>query len=242
MSIALLIPTWREIEAGDTCAKAHKLCITDSVRGAWSFEHKGVLQNMVDLPIGDDDILMYMHDDVEIMEAGWDQRIIDHFAANPKCGLLGFGGAKGLGLDCLYKVPYRLNDLARLDFLSNMKDWHIHGCHTLVPQQVAMLDGFCLVFRREFYDEMGGWQSAIDKGFPSHHCYDAYACCMARRLGWEVHLLPIRCHHRGGETATKGEYIEWLQTQGWKDDSAVHASAHAVFYDEFRDLLPIRTN
>jgi len=47
-------------------------------------------------------IIACLHDDVWIEEEGWDQKVLDFFAANPRCGLLGFGGATGLGAADIY--------------------------------------------------------------------------------------------------------------------------------------------
>lgn len=257
--LVTIIPTWDLERAATTanlllsnCELLDSRCVIVTPHGnecavprgtrvTISGERLGVLQAMqLGAATTTADYLCFLHDDVDILDKGWDRVVTRYFMLHPKMGLCGFGGAKGLGNDDIYQTPYRLQQLARHNFMSNMKEWMIHGRKTLRPQQVATLDGMSLIFRRQFYKDMGEWQGAIDKGYPYHHNYDNYAACMAARLGWETWLIPIYCHHHGGITATSSEYMEWLREHGWKNDSEVHAKSHEVLYNEFRDVLPIR--
>ena len=85
--------------------------------------------------------------------------------------------------------------------------------------RVAVLDGFSLVFRREAYEQMGGWDDALTAGL-TYHCYDTWACCRMAELGLEVWSLPIECWHHAG-------------------DAEVHTKAHKVIYERFRSVLPL---
>lgn len=187
------------------------------------------------------DLLMFLHDDVEILEKGWDTYVAEHFRRDRNCGLAGFGGATGLGDEGIYKIPYELNQLARHSFKSNMKEWQVHGTQTKIPERVAVLDGFCQIFSKHSYQEMGGWEDAIRHGLPHHHMYDAWAACRMNEMSYHVWLLPVYCHHHGGMTAVSQEYAMWVQSQGFQDDSDVHRQAHKIIYDRFRQTLPIRT-
>src|SRR3954463_471244 len=69
----------------------------------------------------DESILMYVHDDVVIYEKGWDSRVLRQFD-DPRVGVVGFGGALGHGQPHLYEVPYKLSNLARQNFMSNMRN------------------------------------------------------------------------------------------------------------------------
>ena len=188
----------------------------------------------------DTDIIGFVHDDVEMLEWGWDERLWALFN-NPNIGLAGFGGAKGLGEDFIYQKPYELTQLVRKDFRSNMVGWKIHGSHETYITRVAVLDGFSQFFRYSAYKAMGGWAQAIKDGLPPHHMYDAWAACRMKELGLETWLLPLQCWHKGGMTATSAQYDTWLKTQGWNNDSEVHAKAHEVIYNRFRNVLPLRT-
>jgi GT2 family glycosyltransferase len=189
--------------------------------------------------------LAFMHDDVEFLgvcddqwweEQGW--KVVDFFESHPKCGMIGFGGALGLGTDELYKRPYKLQQLARIDFISNMTDAEAHGRRVLVPTQVAVLDGFCQIIRHTAYEEVGGWKAVLDMGI-SFHCYDLAMACLLAEKGWEVWMLPISCTHHGGRTSTSAAYDSWLRSKGINGDLEIHQEAHKVIYTRFRNSLPL---
>ena len=52
------------------------------------------------------EVIVALHDDVEIDQAGWDAEVLSHFATHPQCGLAGFSGALGLGSSDIYQAPY----------------------------------------------------------------------------------------------------------------------------------------
>src|SRR5262245_53038373 len=68
------------------------------------------------------DIIACFHDDLRIDEQGWDRKVVEWFAAHPRCGLAGFGGARSLGARDIYTVPYSAQQLARGGFMSNLAD------------------------------------------------------------------------------------------------------------------------
>ena len=185
------------------------------------------------------EIIGFIHDDVEMIEVGWDERISLVFQHTPRCGLLGFGGATGLADEDIYRTPYRLIQLARHDYRSNMRDWQIHGKRAEVPMRVAVLDAFSQIFTRDAYTAMGTWKAALDLGL-YHHMIDAFAACMMRRLGYEVWLAPIHAHHSGGITSTSALYDSDLRAKGIAGDSEIHERAHKLIFEHFRDVLPIR--
>lgn len=205
------------------------------------------------------DIIACLHDDLEMLESGWDEMVVSLFKACPRAGLCGFGGGKGLGSDDIYKTPYHPMQLARQRFLSNMRDAEAHGerCEIAIP--VACLDGFSQIGRREFWqgrfqNELGTRTNLGTNLFETmrrmgviHHFYDGMLGCFAKRLGWQTWMLPVSCHHYGGRTAVgDARYAAWADQQ--RPDS-MHTSgdqmfwrkAHRIGYEEFHDVLPIRT-
>ncbi len=185
------------------------------------------------------DILAFLHDDVAILENDWVGQV-ERMFDNPKVGLVGFGGALGFGNKEIYKLAYHYQQLARHYFFSNMMEWEAHGYRATRKMRIAALDGFSLIFRRQAYEDMGGWQEATYLGLPQHHMYDAWASCMMARHGWETWLVPVRCDHHGGVTATTPEYLDSIKRWGWKDENEMYHAAHRIVYEEFRDVLPIR--
>lgn len=200
-----------------------------------------LLAGLKEIPNQPSPITVFLHDDVELSEDKnrfWDVAILEALD-DPKVGLVGWGGATGLGHKDIYKTPYDPLQLARENYASAQEDWKEHGAYLGTPCEVAVLDGFCLAFRREAYEEMGGWQKAIDLGLVFHH-YDLWACLMMKRLGWKIMAVPVPCRHLGGRTSTTPEYQQLLKSVGYHDDLEVHSLGSRLIYDEFRDVLPVR--
>lgn len=180
------------------------------------------------------DILAFIHDDVICREKGWDERVLAEFD-DPNVGVVGFGGALQHGSPLLYKTPYVLQQLARFDYRSNVDDAELHGERFKGACDVAVLDGFALVVRRDLLVRGGGWPR-VAGGF---HCYDYAICALAHRFRYRVRMVGIACHHLGGRTSTTPQYQEWAQRQG-VNDQEVHTMSHRWIYDEYSDVLPWR--
>ena len=196
------------------------------------------------------EIIACLHDDVRIDDIDWSARVYGAFQDNPKIGLLGFGGALGVGDDDLYQTPYKPEQLARKHFRSNLSDAETHGIRSLRRERVACLDGFSLIGRREFFQgyRFGGREDdppfahLADLGM-IHHAYDGAMGCHAARLGWETWYLPIACHHYGGQTAVGDPgYQRWADRQRSGGDRGFWLEAHKLWYEEYRDVLPLRVD
>lgn len=194
-------------------------------------------------------IICCLHDDVQILDAEWAAKVVRHFERHPACGLLGFGGAVGLGDIDLYQKPYNPMSLARVGFRSNLVDAEVHGLRSLLPERVAALDGFSLVGSRKFFEgirQQSGreddrpWSYMEDLG-TRHHAYDAMIACLAKRYGYEVWYLPISARHFGGATAVgDAGYQKWAFDQIPGGDQGFWQAAHKTCYDTFVNELPIR--
>lgn len=172
------------------------------------------------------DILCYLHDDVICREDGWDERVRKEFE-DSTVGIVGFGGARWHGVPTLYKTPYRLNDLRRGGYLSNVDDAETHGDRFDGACAVSVLDGFALCCRRSFLDRIGGW-SILGRSNIDFLCYDYSICALARRFGYRIRVVGVRCHHLGGGTSV-GMNI---------DRQEEYERSHRWFYDEFKDVMP----
>lgn len=201
------------------------------------------------------DVIACLHDDFRIDAPGWDEKVLRHFERHPPCGLLGFGGAIGLGDADLYEKPYNPMQLARIGFRSNLDDAEAHGLRSMLPEKVACLDGFSQVGRKEFWDGYQytaasrtrykgvtdrPWTVLRELGFV-HHFYDGALGALAKRYNWDTWYLPLRGHHFGGRTAVGDQgYATWAQSQTPGGDHGFWEAAHRLGYDHFRNELPIR--
>ena len=210
-----------------------------------------VLRNLPEV-----EFLACLHDDVIVKDPIWVEKVEKGFDRRPACGLLGFGGAIGVGAEDIYQVPYQPVQLARVGFRSNMDDAEVHGMRSLLPERVACLDGFSQIGRREFFRgdtpprhhpegttwvrKERPWTYLQDLGIV-HHSYDGMLGCYAARLGWETWYLPIRCRHLGGQTAVgDAGYQSWAKGQILGGDQGFWKHSHHVWYDSFTDVLPLR--
>ncbi|KKM20994.1 hypothetical protein LCGC14_1639880 [marine sediment metagenome] len=222
------IGDWRALMAKPA---EHQYLIVDN-----SETNRGVLASMQEgYEKAGQDIIMFAHDDVEINEENWDTRVEAEFN-DPSVGVVGFGGALYHGDPDIYKVPYYLQQLGRSHYRSNTTDAESHGERFTGSCDVATLDGFALIVRKELLDKAGGFP--VDR--MTFHSYDYWVCCMAHRLGYRVRVVGIKCQHLGGRTSTTPAYQEWIQKTHKKTDVQVHEESHRFVYDEFFDVLPWR--
>jgi len=216
---SILFTTIQEVEENVGC--------TLGMHGIWEKHLHGKIEP--------DDIVVYIHDDLNILEKNWDERIQRHFLSHPQAMLAGFGGARKLGdAAALYHTPYQLSQLARYQFGSNMVNARAHGRLVTEEEQVATLDSFTLILRERFLDELGGWEWWP---YPCHN-FDNAVSCEARKRGYETWLIPVHCHHKGGETSCRPMYQEWAK-QKFGGDAKVHADSHVLLYEKYRGVLPV---
>lgn len=213
-------------------------CLSESITSWMKREVAGVIvmdgsegilkayqRAFLDLTLGG--ILSYLHDDLIIRDEYWYEKVRHEFL-DPKVGLVGFGGALEHGDPRIYKKPYDYHQLGRSYFLSNMKDAEAHGERFTGSRDVAVLDGFSLIVRRELLEKAGGWPI----GKLDYIAYDYWLCCMAHRLGYKIRLVGVACEHLGGRTyVSKGM---GKRPDHWEK----FLDAHQYIYNEFKDVLP----
>jgi hypothetical protein len=217
---AILHTTIQEVEENVGCTKGMHIL--------WWRHLKGKLDP--------DDLVVYIHDDLNILEKGWDERVRRLFVSRPNAMLAGFGGAQILGdARALYHTPYELHQLARFRFGSNMVNAQAHGRVVTEEEQVATLDSFTLILRSTFLDEIEGWDWWP---YPCHN-FDNAVSCESRKRGYETWLIPVHVHHKGGETSCRPMYQEWAKKK-FGGDAKVHADSHLLLYERYRGVLPIQ--
>jgi hypothetical protein len=183
-------------------------------------------------------IVALLHDDLRIDTVGWDGWVLETFR-DPTIGLVGFGGAHGVGCPGMYDQHFDPMTLARHHFISNMHDAEAHGERCETSRQVAVLDGFSIIGRMDLLVR-AFWN--LRRRQVIHHAYDVGICCEARRMNLRTVFLPVECHHHGGLTAVGNpKYAKWTQTY-FGSDQEVWLHAHRQVWEEYRDVLPFRVN
>jgi len=187
-----------------------------------------------------EEILVYIHDDCEILEKGWDDRVRNIMGSQPLCDCIGIIGGTGIGADDIYQVPYETIQLARHNVQSNMVDAEVHGHRTTGPMLIATADGCALMVRRSFLDEVGGWSWWSEE----NHGYDNALACMLRRRGRQLWLLPLVSRHpsllKSNIPEPSRSRTQRANLRAAERFGDVYTRAHRHLYDEFRDVLPFR--
>lgn len=172
----------------------------------------------------DQDIIALLHDDLLINEMGWDVRVLEQFR-DATVGMVGFAGSLGHGTPNLYTSPYHLPNLARQNFMSNMRDAEKHGARFTGARDVSVLDGMALFIRRPILDRVDGWKKAVPYGY---YLYSEWICCEARRQGYRIRLVGVQVDHLGGRSS------------GHIAASPTYEEAHRYLWENNRDMLPYR--
>jgi hypothetical protein len=200
------------------------------------------------------DVIACFHDDLVILDHGWDRTIEECFTNYPDAGLVGFAGWAALGDDTLYHAPYDPEQLRAYDFHTNGAG--VVSRASVEGEAVVCVAAFSQVGRRQFWSGFTEPEARTGqtrrKTFPRpwavvddlkivDHFYFGALGCLARRGGWQVRYLPVRYRHLGGETTDRDAgYHAWAADEIEGGDRGFWESAHRIGYDTFRDVLPLR--
>lgn len=202
------------------------------------------------------EVIACFHDDLVIFDYDWDREVLACFERRPTVGLAGFAGSGALGTEALYQAPYDAEQLARRGYRSNASDAEAFGARQLEPGPIVCPAAFSLIARRCFWNGFTEpewrtkqsrrkvyprpWAVVDDLGIVDHF-YDGALACLARRGGWGVWYLPVRCRHlRGQTTDTDPGYRHWADEEIDGGDRGFWEAAHRIGYETFRDVLPLR--
>lgn len=185
-----------------------------------------------------DDILVFIHDDCQILERGWDGRIISVMSTQPNCDGIGLVGGTGIGAADIYRVPYETIQLGRHNVQSALVDAEVHGHRASGPMLLATADGCALIMRRSFLDQLGGWAWWPE----ANHGYDNAIACMLRRHGKQLWLVPIRFAHPSLLKLHGGHKNEHAAIRYGERFGDCYGRAHRHLYDMFRDVLPFHVS
>lgn len=175
------------------------------------------------------DFIFFPHNDLMIYEKGWDDKLVRILSSLPDCGVAAFYGAKGIGTHDLYRTPYRMDQLIRVDNVSacNRMNAAVHGFRPprAETEEVAVVDGFSMIVNTRLLDETGGF----DRSYPPHHNYDNDICLESLDKGYKNYVISMDADHLGGRTDV-GE--NWNDKFG-KTKAEIHRDAHPVLYNKW---------
>lgn len=148
-----------------------------------------------------DDLMAFIHDDVHVLDAAWDEQVRE-VMKNPDVLLVGFGGAE--------RVELTPQHAQRFDFVSNMVDAERYGRRIKKAQRVAVLDSFAMIVRMSLLDELGGFE-----WWPyPYHCVDYALSMEVMKRKKQTWVVPVRCAHLDGRTARTPLYTKLAAKYG----------------------------
>jgi len=130
------------------------------------------------------EFVCFLHNDTELKEPRWLERLIQAFDRDDSIGLAGFYGAKRIRRDGRYVGRTIVHCLAEAPTLPSPL------------AEVAVVDGVCLFLRRELLETLGGF----DEGYGFLHGYDKDLSFAVRETGRRCILVNAPFIHHGGRT------------------------------------------
>ena len=132
------------------------------------------------------DVLCFLHNDTEMRDPRWLERLLAVLASPRRVGLVGLYGARRLRRDGRYVGRTIVHAL--------------EGEETAGEDvmEVAVVDGVCLCVRRDLLEAVGG----VDEGYGFLHGYDRDLSLAVREAGWRCAVVRAPFVHRGGGTRT----------------------------------------
>jgi GT2 family glycosyltransferase len=163
------------------------------------------------------ELLCFLHNDTEMREPTWLERLEAAVRGPGHIGLAGLYGARRLRRDGRYVGRTLVHCL--------------EGQATLRGPlaEVAAVDGVCLFLPRAVLDGVGGF----DEGYGFFHGYDRDLSFAVREAGWRCAVVNAPFLHRGGGTRT-GEGAPVAA----REDLAQRRAALARFASKWHHRLP----
>jgi len=204
------------------------------------------------------DVVAFFHSDLVVWQSGWVERVLEHFNADEKLGMIGFVGSdeidqmggRGLGSTCNFQGR-ELNGLK-----GSKPSEHFYMKESDGFSKAAVVDGCAIIIRRIAWDDLD-----FKEDWPVHHHYDRLISCQLLENGWGIGVLGIECDHFSGRSTGEDGYNklaeEWsrenIPKAFWEsttDDKGFHydwnttiyKEAERKFLKEFRDtkhIIPI---
>lgn len=168
--------------------------------------------------LADGEFVCFLHNDTEMREPTWLERLIAALDDDPSVGLAGLYGVKRLRKDGRYVGRTIVHCLVERSTLNGAR------------VEVAAVDGVCLFLRRELLAALAGF----DEGYGFFHGYDRDLSLKVREAGRRCVVVNAPFVHVGGGTRTSSEAPVPLA-----DDLAQRREALARFAGRWSHRLPL---
>jgi len=164
------------------------------------------------------EFVCFLHNDTEMREPRWLERLVQALDADPSVGLVGLYGVKRIRRDGRYVGRTIVHCLAE-------------GSTLRGPMaEVAVVDGVCLFLRRDLLEALGGF----DEGYGFFHGYDKDLSFAVRETGRRCVVVNAPLIHHGGRTRASLD-VGPFQSE---NDLAQRREAWARFARKWAHRLP----
>jgi glycosyltransferase involved in cell wall biosynthesis len=169
-------------------------------------------------------IIVFMHEDVWMMEHGWDTVLLKKFRDLPEAQILGVAGSsllveKPWPLWYAAGIPHTFGKVVHLIEKSNDFFLALYNDRD-GDQEVTVVDGLWFAARKSFFEKC----SFDEQTFPAFHFYDLDICMQALEFGKNYATTDIRVLHK-----SEGSFAD-----EWKNYSD-------AFVEKWKDKLPAKT-
>jgi O-antigen biosynthesis protein len=163
------------------------------------------------------DLLCFLHNDTELRDPRWLERLQGAVASTARIGLAGLYGVQRIRRDGRYVGRTIVHCLEGAPTIRGPR------------AEVAVVDGVCLFLARDVLNAVGGF----DEGYGFFHGYDRDLSFAVRERGLACVVVDARFVHRGGGTRT-GERAPVAAAE----DLEQRRQAMARFARKWRRRLP----
>jgi GT2 family glycosyltransferase len=163
------------------------------------------------------ELLCFLHNDTELRDPRWLERLQGAVASTARIGLAGLYGVQRVRRDGRYVGRTIVHCLEGAPTLRGPR------------AEVAVVDGVCLFLARDVLEAVGGF----DEGYGFFHGYDRDLSFAVRELGLRCAVVNAPFVHRGGGTRT-GENAPVAPPE----DLAQRQAALARFSEKWAHRLP----
>jgi glycosyltransferase involved in cell wall biosynthesis len=172
------------------------------------------------LEIAQNDIVLWMHNDVLVHEQGWDTRILAAFNDDPLLAIAGFFGAPGVA-----------DNGGRIGSMGNMlgKKWgtpqHMHGAVMTDIYPAVVFDALAIIINRKHFNA-----ADVPLNIPPHHWNDRILPLWFVDRGYHAATIGIGFDHKGGVSSLGDKYRELAERWSKEHNLPMEGDWDTTFY------------
>ena len=178
--ISVVIPMSNMIELTDECIETlldtasdevEIIVIDNASEKEYTHPHATVLRNdknigfcpsmLEGIAFSSNNHVLCMHNDVFILEKGWNNRLLSHFSLDHKLAIAGLFGAAGVGIDGGRGNP--MGNMVGKKYGMNIKD---HGILLTDSHPSVVFDSLAMCYRKDYFYQLK------PEELPMHHWCD----------------------------------------------------------------------